>query len=167
MSRRPLVKIGDIFEIPISNNRKAFGQYIYYDEKQGPLIQVFDYYLKNNEGVDLNSIVKSKMLFPPIIVGLTAAIRNKLWNIVGNKSIENFIYPGFVSTLRNPKTNEATIWFYWDGSKWINLGKKLKNEYKKKEFLAVYSPYDIPERIETGKKPYEELVLTNILPRPD
>ncbi len=161
------IKIGDIFEIPISNNKKAFGQYIHYDKQQGPLIQVFDYIVNGDEKLDLDKIVQSKILFPPIIVGLFAAVKKNLWSVVGNKNVENFIYPGFISTLRNPKTNEATIWFYWDGNEWTKLGEKLNDRYKKKEFLAVYSPYDIPERIETGKKPYEELILTNKLSRPN
>lgn len=161
MGKKPQVKIGDIFEIPISDNRKAFGQYVYFDQQQGPLIQIFDYILKDDEKVDLNKIVESKKLFPPIITGLFAAIRAKLWKVVGNKDIENFVYPGFVSTLRKPKTNEATIWFYWNGSESIRLGRELSKEYKEKEYLAIHSPYDIPERIETGKNPYEEIIMTN------
>ena len=34
-------KVGDIFEIPLSNREKAYGQYLHYS-KMGPLIQVFD-----------------------------------------------------------------------------------------------------------------------------
>lgn len=156
MSRR--VKIGDIFEIPLSNNRKAYGQYVYFDNKQGPLIQVFKHISDDDEIVDSDTILNSGSMFPPIIVGLFAAVKKTLWKVIDNRKIENFKYPGFISTIRNPKTNEATIWFFWDGNNWTKLGRTLEDKYKSKEFLAVYSPYDVPSRIETGKNPYEELI---------
>ena len=38
-----MVKLGNIFEITLSDERKAIGHYVYWDKKNGPFIQVFNY----------------------------------------------------------------------------------------------------------------------------
>jgi hypothetical protein len=155
------IQVGDIFAIPLSKNREAFGQYIYFDRKFGPLITIFSLIIDNGKTADIKQILASKPLFPPIITGLFAAIRIKLWEKVGHAQVKNFKYPKFISTLVAPKTKEATTWHLWDGNKWTNIGNKVTKKYKKLEFLVVHSPYDIPNRIETGEKPFKKLIDTN------
>lgn len=164
--RQAPIKIGDIFEIPLTDYKKAYGQYMVMD-KYGPIIKIFNYINKVENNDNIEDITETGQLFPPIYTGLYAAIRTKLWKIIGHKEIKNFEFPGFITTLTHPETNEATIWFLWNGRETVRLGKKVQKEYQGLEFLAVYSPNDIPKRIETGKKPFEELILTNKLPRPN
>lgn len=149
-------KIGDIFEIPLKNEKKAYGQFVFNDIEQGPLIQVFDLIVKNGvqleiQDIDINT---AHHLFPPVITGLTAATRSNLWRIIGNLPVKKFVYPKFVSAYYDEKTGEAYRWFVWDGQEYIRLGEKLPKKYKMLEYLVVWSPYDIAERIETGKYPY-------------
>jgi hypothetical protein len=73
---------------------------------------------------------------------------------VGNQPVSNFAYPGFVSTFYNQSTGEASTWYLWNGNESIRLGRRLPDKYKKKEYLTVWSPYDVAERIETGEYPY-------------
>ncbi|GIV67076.1 MAG: hypothetical protein KatS3mg047_1469 [Bellilinea sp.] len=155
-----MIRIGHIVEIPLSNQRKAYAQYIIRD-RMGPIIKVFKHI--GMEKPDLDLIVNSGELFPPVITGLFAAVRTGLWTIIGSRRVENLQYPGFVSTFYNQKTGEATIWYYWDGKQSIRLGPVLPDEYKAKEYLMVWSPYDVMHRIETGEYPfpYKDLILYN------
>ena len=49
-------KIGDIFEIPLKNEKKAYGQFVFNDIEQGPLIQVFDLIVKNGVQLEIQDI---------------------------------------------------------------------------------------------------------------
>jgi hypothetical protein len=127
----------------------------------GPIIQVYDCIVPIRPNLDI--VLQSKPLFPPIITGLSAAIRAGLWTKIGNKKIESINYPGFVSTLYDQKTGKASIWFYWDGKKSVRIGPQLPNQYKDKEYLIVWDPTDVAHRIQTGEYlfPYKELILYN------
>jgi hypothetical protein len=157
-----MTRIGDIFEIPVRDMHRAYGQYIFKDRQQGPLIQVFDL-ITTQPNIDIDDIQNAKPLFPPVITGLNAAIRTKLWNVVGNLPVRNFVYPKFVSAHYDEKTGEAYRWFIWDGETYIDVGTTLSDEQKKLEYLIVWSPYDVMTRIETGEYPYPygELIKHN------
>lgn len=148
-----MVKVGDIFEILLSGNRKAVGHFVFNDKKHGPFIQVFDY-IKDLTRFDIEEATQSPYIFPPVITGLRAAINSGLWRVVGNKSIENFVYPRFISSYWNDKTGEIIAWFLFDGESFIKLGPILPEEYKSLEFMVVWSPYDVVYRIETGEIPF-------------
>jgi len=156
---RKRIRIGDIFEIPLSDGRKAYGQYVFWDQEEGPLIQVFDLILEADEPSDtvVERLQRAKPLFPPVITGLQAAIRTGMWTIIGHSPIKDFKYPGFISVYHDkyiPRGN----WLFWDGEQLTRLGSALPEEYKDYEFLVGWSPYDIPHRIETGENPYEEMI---------
>jgi hypothetical protein len=158
MAKRP--KEGDVFEIPLFNGEKAYGQYLFHS-KMGPIIQVFDL-ISTNE-MDVEKIILSKQLFPPVITGLYAAIKKGLWRVVGNRPIVNFIHPIFISTLYDQVSGKARIWFLWDGEEYKKIGHVLPEEYKKYEFLVVWDPLTIVQRIESGKMPfpYSDLIEKN------
>jgi hypothetical protein len=153
-------KIGDIFEIPLTKSRRSYGQYLYFS-KMGPIIQIFDVVSSNEMNVD--QIICSQPLFPPIIVGLFAAIKDKIWKVVGNKPIESFKHPLFVSNEYDQITGEARTWFIWNGQEYIKVGIKLPDRYKKLEFLVVWSSSSVVERIENRRMPfpYYELIQFN------
>jgi len=155
-----MVRIGDVFEIPLSDGRRAYGQYVFKD-KMGPLIQIFDLISENR--IDIDSIKRAQPLFPPVITGLRAAIRTRMWTIIGRFAVEGFKYPGFIGALYDEKTGEARMWYFWNGEKDIQIGEKLPEEYKSLEYLVVWSPYDVIGRIETGiyPFPYGDLIKHN------
>jgi hypothetical protein len=146
------VKVGDVFEIPLSDGRKAYGQYVFLDQKMGPLVQIFD--LICEDEIQLDQLKEAKPLFPPVITGLLAAIRTGLWRVIGHMPVEGFVYPNFVSTFYNDKTGQAGVWFLWDGKKSKRIGDKLPEKCKQLEFLVVWDPHDVVHRIETGEYPY-------------
>ena len=155
------LKVGDVFEIPLSEDRVAYGQYVYFDKKMGPLIRVFDLITSNK--VDVNFLKQRNPLFPPVITGLMAAIRTGLWKVIGHFPVNQFTYPNFVTTFHDQKTGKAGIWSIWNGEKFITIGPNLPMEYKKLEFLIVWDPHDVVHRIETGEYlfPYADLIQKN------
>jgi hypothetical protein len=155
------IQIGDIFEIPLPDGRKTIGQYVYEDKRIGPIIQIYNYFISQKETFNIQEIKEKKLLFYTILGGIYVVFRSKEWKIIGHEPIKNFKYPGFISTLTNSQTGEATTWYLWNGEQWETLGKHLPNEYKHLEFASGYSPDSIIKRIMTGKNPKEELIMTN------
>lgn len=157
-----MIKIGDIIEISLSNGHKAYGQLVCKDKQMGPLIQIFD--LTNDKGIeDIQQLKNVKPLFPPVITGVNAMVRQDLWKVIGHLPIETFVYPNFIRTLYDEKTGKAGTWYLWDGEKNIRIGSRLSDKHKKLEYLIVWSPFDLVERIETGVYPfpYGELIKNN------
>lgn len=159
--KKPPITVGDIFEIPLPDGRKAYGQYVFADKSTGGIIQVFNYFTKDKDTVNLLELNNSELLFRPVFVGIYAAIRSKKWKIIGNMQVNNFKYPGFVSTLTDPQTGKASTWYLWNGEENIRLGEELNDEYKRLEYLSIYPADFIVDRIMTGKKPNEQLIMTN------
>ncbi|MDD5760084.1 MAG: Imm26 family immunity protein [Desulfobulbaceae bacterium] len=151
----------DVFEIPLSSGKRAYGQYVFMD-KYGPMVQVFD--LITEERTPIDALRNAKPLFPPVITGLHAAIRAGLWEKIGKLPVENFSHPKFVTTLFNAKTGKAGIWSLYDGVESKRIGSTLPDELKELEFLMVWSPYDVVHRIETGEYPFpfRELIIHNM-----
>lgn len=144
------VKVGDIIEIPLSDGRKAYGQYVFKDEKQGPLLQVFNLITKDRP--ELEVILNSELLFPPVFTGLMAAVHRGLWTVIGYKEVENFIYPNFIAHAHDKSVTNAP-YYLWDGKEYKLLGKELPEEFNKLEQLVVWNPPMVTERIESGKIP--------------
>jgi hypothetical protein len=159
MGRKPVVSIGDVFEIPLTDGRKAYGQYIYLD-KLGPIIRVFDYFTKPKEFVDLNKINISKLLFPPVYAGVGGAVRAGVWKVIGILSTNDYTFSGFISEISEIPFNQnepvrIKKWFFWDGKKFTELGKILPEKYQHYESQAVYPADMIAQRIETGFDMFE------------
>ena len=59
-----IINIGDVFEIPLADGRKAFGQYG--DQNVGEIVRIFDYFIPQNEDINLSALDTSNLLFCPI-----------------------------------------------------------------------------------------------------
>lgn len=156
---RPKLRVGSILEIPISDGCRAFGRYLHRDAQQGQILQVYDVILKGNESINTESLKNAKNLFSPVFVGISAALRAGLWRIVGYLPVENFTYPGFLSAHWSGEPLVVNRWFFWDGTHYISLGKKLPEEYKKYEYIGGYAAQDIAKRIETGEESFVKKLL--------
>ncbi len=123
-----MVRVGDFFEIPLSNNRKAFGQFVYKELKNGPMIQVYDLIVQEDDPLQID-FLKLTPLFPPIITGLNAAIREGLWHKIGKYPINSFAYPLFISAHWSNLSKQVINWFLWNGENYIELGPELPEKY--------------------------------------
>lgn len=153
------VKLGDVFTIPLSSGKLCYGQY-QFESKFGPIVQIYN--LKTEKEINYKEVILAPKLFPPVIVGLFAAIRDKLWKVIGNIPIIEKNHPIFISTFWDNHGN-ASIWKLWDGMNIVKIGMELPKEYKQYEYLIVYPPTLLMERIETGKIPfpYGDLITNN------
>jgi hypothetical protein len=147
-----MIKIGDVFVIPISGNRKAYGQYVC-KSKSGPMIKVFNIITGEKEA-SLDELGIAGSLFPPVITGLNAAIRMGLWQKKGKLPVGDYSETQFISSWWDDKTGEVYHWSLWDGKQYIRLGKDLPEKYKELEYDVVWSPYDIVWRIENNEIPF-------------
>lgn len=153
------VRVGDIFQIPLSDGRMAYGQYVYRDKKHGPIIRIFDVITEDDVDFDTirDRLVRAQLLFPPVITGVYAAVKTGLWKVIGRLPVDDFEYPKFINVL-DENYHPISDWFLITKDKTIRLGKRLPSKYKNLEILAVWSPYDVVHRIETGENPYEKMI---------
>jgi len=157
-----MVRVGDLFEITLSDRRVAIGHYVHRDDKNGPFIQVFNS-ITNKDDMEIEDVVATGYMFPPIITGLKAAVRKGLWPIIGKRPVIDFKYPKFLRSFWNDKTGEVKNWFLFDGVNDFSLGPVLPEEYKSLEYMVVWSPLDVIYRVETGiiPFPFGEMIKNN------
>jgi hypothetical protein len=156
---RPRLRVGSILEIPLSDGRKAYGRYLHFDPKKGQILQVYDVISMGDQEVDLNTLKSARDLFPPIFVGISAAVRAGIWRIIGYLPVENFVYPGFLAAHWSGNPPVVYRWFFWDGMKSIPLGAKLPDKYKKHEYVGGYAAQDVVKRIETGEESFVKKLI--------
>jgi len=123
------------------------------------MLQVFDFFLKEGETLDLELLRNAKDLFKPIFVGLTAAVSMGWWKIIGYLPVENFTYPGFLAAHWSGEPPLVYRWFFWDGAKSTALGSKLPEKYKDHEYIGGYAAPDIAKRIETGEESFVKKLI--------
>jgi hypothetical protein len=162
--KRAIVRVGDILQIPLPNNKAAFAQYAFKDGKLGAVIRVYNYVVDIQTKFDINELIDKPLMFPPVfIAGINPALKNDRWKVIGSLPADDFVLPKFVSTLPHPETGEATTWFLIDKEKSVPIGKYLPEDYKDLEFHLYLTPEVIEKRIITGEKPYDKLIKTNKL----
>jgi hypothetical protein len=120
-----MVKVGDVIEIPLSDGRSAYAQYVHKD-KMGPMIRIFD--VLTDQKIPVEQLRKARLLFPPVITGLLAAIRTGLWKKIGHMPVQEFVYPNF---YRIQSKWKAGIWFQErrDICDWTRIARKYAVEY--------------------------------------
>jgi len=150
--KRP--KLGDVFEIPLTNGQRTFGQYVYYDSENGPLVVIFRLIAQPDEEIDVKRLKSSGLLFPPVITGLFAALRSGLWKVIGRLPTDDFEYPYFTSAFYDERSGKYGMWHLWDGSISRPIGYDLPEEYQSLERLIVWHPLNLVKRIESGDNPY-------------
>jgi hypothetical protein len=155
---RVLAEIGDFFSIQLPDERIAYGQYVAYHELYGTMIQVLDLIEEVQQPFD--RVVLAKPLFPPVFVGLNVPLREKLWQIVGNRPLRDFCFPLFRSTRLITHGLEPGIfedWAIWDGKNYTFIGK-LRDEYRWLEYLVCWASDALEERIATGNNFYNTML---------
>ncbi len=156
-----MIRIGDVFEITLSENRKAYGQFIEKSDA-GPVIVIFKK-ISNSEDLKIEELKNLGYFFPPVITGLQGAIKLGLWKKIGKMPVKKISPIRFISCSRDLKTGEILEWFLRENNKYYKLGKELPKEYKNYEYDVVWSPYDINWRIENNEvpTPYKNWIENN------
>lgn len=157
---RVYTKIGDVFSVKIDETSKKYFQLIAYDLTQlnSDVIRAFKRVYPTNLSLSLSEIVEGEVEFYAHCV-TKAGVKLGLWEKVGsNKNIGETNYILFRDTNDyGTKVGEEPIkissdWYVWhiNDRDFTDVGK-LKGENRKAEIGIVVNPYDIVERIKTGK----------------
>lgn len=161
------LKTGDILMIPLPDETFVIGQIVLLDLRRGapmnPLLQVLRKRYTSGTTVEIEKIDLKDHLLPPVITGVGGAVKNGYWKKIGHRSVENFSYPSFISTIWSQETGEAGNWYLRNAMGTYLIGKSLSSEYKHLEFDVVLDPHDVTERIMTGKIsfPFGEMIQNN------
>ena len=147
------LKVGDLFEIPLRDGRRAYGQYLHWG-KLGYLIRVFDAISTEEMRVEL--LKTASQLFPPVYVGLRPAIRCGRWRLLGNIPVQGFVHPVFRST-NGLEPGTYHDWHIWDGDTEVFVGE-LQPEHLELEFECSWGTDLLEQRIMTGEDWHRRLL---------
>ena len=150
--RRP--KIGDVFEIDLGSDSKAYMQYIANDATQlgSEVIRVFETRYAVDDLPDPREIVDGTVEFHAhAFVHLGA--KEGLWSKVGNVQNLGKLDVLFRDTddYGNPEVAVSEKWYVWKIGKRIKAVGKLTGRYQEAEIGVVIPAEYVVERIQMGE----------------
>jgi hypothetical protein len=157
---RIITKKGDVFSIKIDENHKKFFQYIANDSTQlnSDVIRVFKKIYLSNDHPNLDKIINDDIDFYAHCV-VNLGVKLGLWEKIGkNENIVNLKTILFRGTKDyGHKVGEEPIrvsnnWHIWkiNDSGFTKVGKLL-DDYKKADIGIIVTPFDILDRVKSGK----------------
>ena len=160
MMKRVITKIGDMFSVKIDENSKKYFQLIAFDLTQlnSDVIRAFKKIYPIDSNSDLSEIVNDEVGFYAHCV-TKAGIKMNLWEKVGKSqdigNTSQILFRGSRDSgtwINNEPVKISDKWYIWhiNDEKFTRVGK-LVGENRKAEIGVVVNPYDIVERIKTGK----------------
>ncbi|PWG77903.1 hypothetical protein DDR33_25070 [Pararcticibacter amylolyticus] len=156
---RANTKIGDVFSIKINDSSKRYFQLIAFDLAQlnSDVIRVFKKVYPIQVNPDLLEVVNDEIEFYAHCV-TKLGLKIDLWKKVGNTAdvghIDHILFRGSSDSGSKPgeQIKISNKWYIWriNDKDFTHVGK-LEGENRKAELGIVVNPYDITERIKTGK----------------
>jgi hypothetical protein len=156
---RANTKIGDIFSVKIDDNHKKYFQLIAFDSTQlnSDVIRAFKTTYDINANPNLSEIIKDETEFYTHCV-TKFGIKFSLWEKIGNNldvgDIRKVLFRGSNDSGCKPgeQVKISTNWYVWqiNDADFTRVGK-LEGENRKAEIGVVVNPYDVLDRIKTGK----------------
>jgi hypothetical protein len=155
------LKPGDIFTIPISEEKSGFGQIIFIPNKNNFIIEVFEKVYTGHEWPSLKEIINDKILF----FGYTmdALLYHKYWKIIGNDSSN-------LKKIKLPfyKLGTAPDYKLVDYRGKV-IGKINGDKFEKLSYQEIIAPIRYENALkayyglEEWRKDYDELLYQNVL----
>ena len=157
---RVYTKIGDVFSVQIDEQHKKFFQLIAFDLLQlnSDVIRAFEETYPIDSKPKLSDIVNGKVSFYAHCVtkwGVKMNLWEKVENIKDVGDIRNILFR--TSADAGKKVGEEGVkvsnrWYVWRiGDKDFTYVGELEGENRNAELGIVVNPYDIVDRIKTGK----------------
>lgn len=157
---RKNTKIGDVFAVKLDNDKKKYFQLIAFDLTQlnSDVIRSFKKVYPLEADIDLLEIVNGEVEFYAHCV-TKFGLKMNLWEKVGNISevgdISNILFRDtndYGAKVGAEKIKVSINWYVWhiNDEDFTRVGR-LEGENRKAEIGVVVNPYDIVERIKTGK----------------
>lgn len=157
--KRVNTKIGDVFSVKIDCNYKKYFQLVAFDLTQlnSDVIRAFNKVYPIDSNPDLSEVLNGEIQFYAHCV-TKFGIKMNLWEKVGNKShlgnIKQILFRNtedYGSKVEEEIIKVSDKWYVWHiGEKFKYVGK-LVGENINAEVGIVVNPYDVLERIKTGK----------------
>ena len=160
MAKRVITKIGDVFSVKIDGGSKKYFQLIAFDLAQlnSDVIRAFKKVYSTDDNPDLSEIINGEVEFYAHCV-TKSGVKLNLWEKVGNTAeigdTAHILFRctnDYGSKLGEEPIKISEKWYVWhiNDEKFTRVGK-LTGENRKAEIGVVVNPYDIVERIKTGK----------------
>lgn len=157
---RSNTSIGDVFSVKINDSQKKFFQLIAFDLTQlnSDVIRSFKKTYDLDESPDLSSIINDEVDFYTHCV-TKLGLKMKLWEKVGNNDIvgetNNILFRGSSDSGVKKDNQLVTIsnnWYVWyiNDKTFTKVGK-LEGDNREAELGIVVNPYDVIDRMKTGK----------------
>ncbi|MCS3557659.1 MULTISPECIES: hypothetical protein [unclassified Sphingobacterium] len=152
-------KLGDVFFVKINDNSKKYFQYVTSDLTQlnSDVIRVFKNIYPMDVNPDLLEIVSGEVEFYAHCV-TKLGVKMNLWEKIGNISevgnITNIMFRGTTDYgvwIGEEPIRISKKWYVWTVNKPFKDVGKLEGENREADIGVVVNPYDIVERIKTGK----------------
>jgi hypothetical protein len=157
---RTNTKIGDVFSVRIDETSKKYFQLIAFDLYQlnSDVIRAFKQIYPVDANPGLSEIAKDEVEFYAHCVtkfGIKMGLWEKVGNITNIGRIDHIIFRGtsdYGHKLGEEPVKISEKWYVWrlGDLQTIRVGK-LEGENRKAEIGLVMNPYDIVDRIKTGK----------------
>jgi len=159
MAIRVTVKEGDIFEVPLDNNKKGYFQFIMLDLTQlnSEVIRIFKKRYEANEAPDLEDVVKDEVQRYAHVV-IKFGVKMNLWDKVGNVGLESVIEAPYFRMADddddpNVQWKRSSKWSVWQVGKDFQSVGRLTDSYKNYDIGLVINPQGISELFKGNKYP--------------
>ncbi len=157
---RSNTKIGDIFSVNLENGYKKYFQLIAYDLTQlnSDVIRSFKDEYKIGDAPSLQRIIDGEIEFYAHCV-TKSGLKLNLWikegNITEVGNLNDIIFRD-TNDYSNPNVEISNNWYIWriNDKDFTRVGK-LIGENRKAEIGIVINPFDIVNRIKTGKYQFQ------------
>jgi hypothetical protein len=157
--KRISTKIGDVFSVKIDEGSKKYFQLVAFDLTQlnSDVIRAFKEVYPIDANPDLAEVLNGEVEFYAHCV-TKFGVKMELWEKVGNKpdlgNIKQILFRNsedYGSKVEKEPIKISDKWYVWRiGEKFKDVGR-LEGENRKAEIGIVVNPYDVLERIKTGK----------------
>ncbi|HRK06003.1 MAG TPA: hypothetical protein PLW14_13010 [Chlorobiota bacterium] len=155
--KRVVTKIGDVFEVPISETEKKYFQLIAFDMTQlnSDVIRAFKLVVPLDESPKIADIIASGVEFYAHCV-TKWGVKDGSWSKIGKSpdvgNLDNILFRGS-SDYGNPQIKVSDSWYIWQiNQKTVRVGK-LEGENRNAEIGLVFTSTDIVHRMKHGFYP--------------
>ncbi len=157
---RVSTRIGDVFSVKIDDSNEKYFQLIAFDLTQlnSDVIRAFEKPYPIGSSPDLSEIIKGEVEFYAHCV-TKLGIKMNVWEKIGNTSeigdTSNILFRGtsdYGSMVGEEPIKVSNNWYVWrvNDEDFTRVGK-LEGANRDAEIGIVVNPFDIAERIKTGK----------------
>jgi len=156
MKKRIVIKIGDVFAVPIARGWKRYFQFISRDSHQlnSEVVRVFQARYRKSENPELENIVSDEVEFH-IHLFIRLGVKKAAWSKIGKVSIGSDIELPYFRSSRdfgNPSIKISKNWYVWrvNDPKAKFVGE-LTSEFQNYDRGEIWPDEALLEILNTGK----------------